>query len=222
MSPDDFLAWEREQQERHVYLRGEVFAMAGGSARHSALGGRIIALLGSKLGARCETHTADLRLGLDDRHFVYADAVVVCGPHRFRAGTNDVLTNPTTVVEVLSKSTESYDRGEKQAGYLALPSVQHYVLVSQREKRVEVYTREDDGSFRYRVHADADEIRLDRLEATVSVDALYQGVFQLPGDELRPPVSTLGPSCSSEAMLGQGSRSGTEARVSLFTRPRRA
>jgi Uma2 family endonuclease len=184
MAPDEFLAWERAQADRHSYFRGEIFAMAGGSPRHSRLGARVVARLDAALGRTvCETFTSDLRLGLDEEHFVYADAVVVCRPMVLRPGTTDVVTNPRVVVEVLSKGTESYDRGAKQAGYLALASLQHFVLVAQRERRVEVYTREGDGSFRFQVHEAGAIARLSAIDAAIVVDELYEGVFELPGDD---------------------------------------
>ena len=188
MTPKEFLTWERDQPtERHVYFHGEVFAMSGDSPRHSALASRVITQLGVGLaGKTCDVHTSDLRLGLDDAHFVYADAVVVCRPVVLRSGTTDVVTNPVIVVEVLSRSTESYDRGAKKAGYLALASVAHLVLVSQRERRVEVYTREVNDatcSFRFRVHGAGTMAHLDRLGLTLAVNELYEGVFELPGDE---------------------------------------
>lgn len=184
MAPEAFLEWERGQAERHIYFHGDVFAMAGGSPRHSRLASRIIARLDAALGeGRCDVHTSDLRLALDAEHFVYADAVVVCRPVALRPGGVDVVTNPRVVVEVLSKSTESYDRGAKQAGYLALPSVEHFVLVSQRAPRVEVYTREGDGSFRFRVHEVGGIARLDALGAALPINDLYEGVFDLPGDD---------------------------------------
>jgi Uma2 family endonuclease len=183
MSPEAFLAWERAQAERHHYVRGEVFAMAGGSPRHSYLAARVIAALSQSLrGSLCDVHTSDLRLGLPGDEFVYADAAVVCRPVALRPGTNDVVVNPAVVVEVLSKSTEAYDRGDKQAGYLALPSVRHFVLVSQRESRVEVYTRRDDGSFRFQVCETAALASLEGIGVTLSVDELYEGAFDLPGD----------------------------------------
>ncbi len=184
LDPDAFLAWERLQLVRHLYFRGDVFAMAGGSPRHSRLASRIIARLDAALGGgACDVHTSDLRLGLDEGHFVYADAVVVCRPLVLRPRTTDVVTNPRVVIEVLSKSTESYDRGAKQAGYLALASVEHFALVSQRERRVEVYTREPDASFRFRVHGPGGVARLERLAVTLDIDELYAGVFELPGDD---------------------------------------
>lgn len=184
MTPDAFLAWERGQTERHVYVRGEVYAMAGGSPRHSQLSARVIARIDAALaGKSCDVHTSDLRLGLDDTHFVYADAVVVCRPVELRPGTNDVVVNPTAIVEVLSKSTEAYDRGDKQAGYLALASLAHFVLVSQREVRMELYTRQSDGSFRFTVHGPGDRIVLERIDVTIDIDDLYRGSFELPGDD---------------------------------------
>jgi Uma2 family endonuclease len=184
MEPDEFLAWERDQRERHAYFRGQIFAMAGGSLRHSLLASRMIQLLGATLRDKpCDVHTSDLRLGLDPRHFVYADAVVVCRPFELRAATTDVVTNPSVVIEVLSKSTEAYDRGDKQASYLALASLKHYVLVSQREARVELYTRQDDGSFRFTVHGPGMTMGLEKPQLTLSVDDIYAGCFELPGDD---------------------------------------
>jgi Uma2 family endonuclease len=184
MTPDAFLAWERAQLERHHYVHGEIYAMSGGSARHSYLGAQAIGILRQGLhGGRCDAHTADLRLGLAEDVFVYADAVVVCRPMAFRAGTTDVVTNPRVVVEVLSKSTEAYDRGAKQAGYLALPSLAHLVLVSQRERRVELYTRQDDGSFRFDVCGAGGTVRLERVGVSMQVDELYADAFELPGDD---------------------------------------
>jgi len=179
--PDEFLAWEREQTERHVYFRGEVFAMSGGTPRHSALSATILSLLRLPKGP-CHVHTSDLRLGVANDHFVYADAVMVCGPVELRPGTTDVLTNPSVIVEVLSKSTEAYDRGEKQAAYLALPSLRHFLLVSQRELRVEVYTREADARFRYDIHRAGARVLLTEPTVSFAVDELYDGMFALPGD----------------------------------------
>lgn len=188
MAPDAFLAWEREQPIRHVYVRGAIFAMSGGSPRHSLLSSRSITLLSVGLATRpCDVHTADLRIGVEDDHFVYADAVVVCRPVALRPGSTDVVTNPKVVVEVLSKSTESYDRGDKQAAYLALPSLSHYVLVSQRTRRVEVYSSAGDGSFHFTVHGAGDTVTLGGIGVTLSLDELYQGVFDLPGDEDEAP-----------------------------------
>ena len=182
LTPDEFLAWERTQPQRHIFVGGQVFAMAGGSPRHNALCARVIARLVAGVdGGPCRVFTADQRIGLPDGEFVYPDAVVVRGAITFRPATTDVVTNPTVVVEVLAKSTEAYDRGDKQRGYLALPSVQHLVLVAQREPRVEIYTRQSDGSFRYEVREHGNGT-LAGVGVDLSVEDLYLGAFDLPGD----------------------------------------
>jgi len=183
MTPDAFLIWERAESERHFFIKGEVFAMAGGSPRHSALGARVIGQLSRALAGRpCDVHTSDLRLAVTVDQFVYADAVVVCRPIALRPGSADVVTNPSVVVEVLSRTTEAYDRGDKQAAYLALASIKNLVLVSQREVRVEVYSRRENGGFHFEVHGSGDTAIIDGVEATLAVDELYGGVFDLPGD----------------------------------------
>ncbi len=188
LEPEEFLAWERLQAERHHYVHGEIFAMAGGSPRHSYLASRMVVLMGRELGrGPCDAHGPDLRLGIDATHFVYADAVVACRPLELRSGSTDVVTNPAIVVEVLSKSTEAYDRGDKQAAYLAIGALAHFLLISQREPRVELYTRQEDGSFRFTVHGPGSTIELARIGARIGIDELYAGAFGLPGDE--PPVA---------------------------------
>jgi Uma2 family endonuclease len=181
LGPEEFLVWEREQKARYLYVRGEVFAMAGGSPRHNHLCARVIARLERGLATGCRVYTSDQKIGFGD-DFVYADAVVICGALELRPGTTDVAVNPSVVVEVLSKSTEAYDRGDKQQDYLATASVRHFLLVAQREARLELYTRQGDGSFRYEVIESGGSARLDHLDVTLSIDELYAGVFELPGD----------------------------------------
>ncbi|MBX3225902.1 MAG: Uma2 family endonuclease [Labilithrix sp.] len=184
MTADEFLAWEREQPGRHHYVRGDVVEVAGGSPRHNRLSARATSALDrAAVGTACGAFSSDQKLGLHDDEFVCADGSVVCGPLQLRPGTKDVITNPSLVVEVLSKSTEGYDRGDKQRGYLALQSLVHLLFVSQREVRVEVYTRQDDGSFRFEVLGAGATIALQQPAATLSVDAIYAGVFDLPADD---------------------------------------
>lgn len=183
MTAAEYLAWEREQLDKHEFHLGEVFAMAGGSPRHNALSGAVIRVLGAAvLDKGCHVLTSDQKIAAEQgRRYVYADAVVVCGPMRTEPGTNDVLANPRVIVEVLSKSTEHYDRVEKWAAYQRLDSVTDYLLVSQTSKRVEHYVRESEGSWRYRALGDGDMATLSN-GAVVSVDAVYRGVFDFPAD----------------------------------------
>ena len=183
MTFSEYLAWERQQPERHEFWHGEVFCMAGGSPRHAAL----IAAMTIELGVThrdgpCRVLATDQRIVAEDgQHYVYADASVVCGRMQLATGTNDVLVNPTVVVEVLSKSTEAYDRGKKWGGYQKLASVTDYVLVSQSAPHIEHYQREQGGEWHYRVANAGGRITL-RHGAVVEVDVVYRGVFELEGD----------------------------------------
>jgi Uma2 family endonuclease len=115
------------------------------------------------------------------RRYVYADSVVVCGPMKTEPGTSDVLANPRFLVEVISKSTETYDRGEKWEAYQRLASLTDYLLVAQASVRVEHFQREADGSWRYRVKKVGDTVTLAN-GATLSIDAIYEDAFALDAD----------------------------------------
>jgi Uma2 family endonuclease len=183
MNAPEYLAWERQQAERHEYWHGEVFSMAGGSPRHAALIAAVTIELGLALrGGPCRVLSTDQRIVAEEgQHYVYADVSVVCERMLLAAGTNDVLANPTVVVEVLSKGTEAYDRGKKWDGYRRIASLTDYLLVSQSTPHVEHYRREDGGEWRYRVAGAGERVAL-KNGATLDVDAVYRGVFELEGD----------------------------------------
>lgn len=133
-------------------------------------------------GGTCAPFSSDQKVFLPaTKSFVYPDVTVVCGPVELYEGTTDVLVNPRVVVEVLSKSTEPHDRGDKWASYRSVSALTDYVLVSQRLARLEHFAREPDGSWRYRV-ADAGERIVLTTGAVLVVDAIFEGVFDLPGD----------------------------------------
>jgi len=179
----EYLAWEREQPSKHEFFDGEVFAMAGGTPRHNALCVSVGAELRAVLRARgCAVLSSDQRLAFPpEARYVYPDVTVICGPPVFQAGTSDVITNPAILVEVLSSSTEEYDRGLKWAGYQRIASLTDYVLVAQAEARIEHYRRNADGSWTYRVAGPGDQITLTGGGA-FAVDEIYAGVFELPRD----------------------------------------
>ncbi|HEY2518226.1 MAG TPA: Uma2 family endonuclease [Polyangiaceae bacterium] len=183
MTPQEYLAWEREQPQRHQYLHGEAFAMAGGSPRHNALclrvGGKLDAAFGD---GPCHAFSSDQRVAVHEgEHYVYPDVTVVCGPREYAKGTKDTLTNPSVVIEVLSKNTEAYDRGEKWDGYRQVPSLADYLLVSQSAPRIEHFQRASGGEWRYRVAAAGGRIALAN-GMVIEVDAVYRGIFDLEGE----------------------------------------
>lgn len=182
MTADAYLAWERASAGKHEFHRGEVFAMAGGSPRHNLLSAAVVAELRGALRDRgCAVLSSDQRIGAaPGERYVYADAVAVCGPLQTEPGTTDVLANPTVVVEVLSPSTEVYDRGAKWEAYQRIASLTDYLLVAQHQVRVEHYHREPDGSWRYQVIEAGGVIGLSGAPG-IAVDAVYRGAFELPG-----------------------------------------
>lgn len=180
MSAPEYLAWEREQAAKHEYHRGEVFSETSSSPRHNVLSAAVGAELHAAVrGKGCYVLSSHQRIAAEPgQRYVYADAVVVCGGAQMEPDTHDALANPTVIVEVLSPSTEAYDRGQKWEAYQRLASLTDYLLVSQTSARVEHFQRETEGSWRYRVLGAGDSIALAN-GASVSVDAIYEGAFDL-------------------------------------------
>lgn len=180
MTAVEFLAWEREQPDKHEYFQGEVFAMSGGSPRHNVLSLRVGAALQAALRGRCTVASSDQRVALSTEHFAYPDLTVVCGRFELQPGTTDTVVNPSMVVEILSASTESYNRGDKWAAYQQIASLTDYVLVSQATARVEHYARSGDR-WSYRAYGAGEQLPLSN-GATVAIDELYEGAFDIPGE----------------------------------------
>lgn len=184
MTAAEYLSWEREQPEKHEYHLGEIFAMAGGSSRHSflaqAIGGELRAAL---RGKPCQVFNSDHQVSADQgKRYVYPDAVAACGGAQFEPGTTGVLANPMVIVEVLSASTEKFDRGDKWGAYQKLESLTDYLLVSQSAVRIEHFQRHADGSWRYSTVEAGGSIMLSN-GARLSVDDVFAGAFEVPGDD---------------------------------------
>jgi Uma2 family endonuclease len=185
LTPAEYLAWERDQPTKHEYFHGEVFAMAGGSPRHNLLCADLIAILRERTATRgCYVLTSDQRVRLDaGKRYVYPDVTVVCGAPLIE--TEDVLANPTIVVEVLSLSTEQNDRGSKWQSYQQLESLTDYILVPQWHARIEHFRRDHHGGWSYRAANAGDKITLaDGTE--LAVDDVFARALDLPGDEPPP------------------------------------
>jgi Uma2 family endonuclease len=179
MSEEEYLAFERASETKHEFLDGRVYAMAGASFQH----GRIIwntagSLYNQLAGGPCQAITNDLRVRVSaSRMNTYPDIVVVCGEPRFNDDRPDTLVNPSVLIEVLSPSTESYDRTTKWEHYQTLESLQEYVLIKQDTPRVEHYLRQDDGSWRYTATIGLDaSVELPSLGCTLTLAQIYQGV----------------------------------------------
>jgi Uma2 family endonuclease len=149
LSAQEYLARERAATYRSEFFDGETFAMAGGSPQHSLIKVNVTGELRALLkGARCTAYDSDLRVLVSRTGlYTYPDASVICGPLEFDDERHDTVLNPTVVVEVLSESTEAYDRGKKFGHYRQIPMLREYVLVSQEEPRIERFLRNDDGTW---------------------------------------------------------------------------
>ncbi|NOY26790.1 MAG: Uma2 family endonuclease [Oligoflexia bacterium] len=174
----DYLELEQRSLLKHEWLDGEIVAMAGGTPVHAELSARVTVLLGGQLlGSSCRPYSSDLRLrvpatGLSS----YPDVAVVCGPLQVDAQDPHAATNPVAVVEVLSPSTEGWDRGDKFDHLRHVDSLADYVLISQHRRRIEHYARQADGTWLLAVAGAGQGIRLTGCPANLEVDLLYEGV----------------------------------------------
>lgn len=181
LSAEEYLALDRSSDFRSEYVDGEMVAMAGGSWEHSLIIGNALAELKQQLrGGPCKVHASDLRVQAADGLRTYPDVVVVCGEPSFADKHRDTVTNPKLIIEVLSPTTESYDRGRKFESYRTLPSLEEYVLISQDRPRVERFLRQQDSAWLFVEVAGLQEaIALPSLGCRLSLEALYEGV-ELP------------------------------------------
>lgn len=178
LSYQDYLTLEQEQDLRHEFLDGEAWAMAGGTPRHAGVIGNLYGLTWSALRGRpCLPYGSDLKIHVEDTGlFTYPDLAVVCGPLARSATDPNAVTNPVLLAEVLSPSTESWDRGGKFAHYRRIPTVQHVLLVSVDSAKVELYTRMADGRWLLSEHGPGEQVALPALDLSFAVDELYAGL----------------------------------------------
>jgi Uma2 family endonuclease len=187
LTESEYLALERTATLKSEFFNGEMFAMAGGSAMHSLIAANLIGHLTGKLkGGPCKVFTADLRLKVEATGlFTYADLSVVCGPLQFANNSNDTIINPTVVVEVLSHSTEAYDRGEKFQHYRQMPALKEYLLVSQRIARVEQFLRGPKAEWTLRIAEGIDAtLALSSIQTTIELREVFAGV-EFPPEPIR-------------------------------------
>ncbi len=149
LTPEEYLAFEREAEVKHEYYAGEIFAFAGASRQHNLIVANVIRELGNEVKARpCEVYPSDMRVRVSPTGlYTYPDVTVVCGEARFGDEHSDTLLNPTVIVEVLSPSTEGYDRGEKFEHYRKLESLKEYLVIAQERHHVERHVRQPEGQW---------------------------------------------------------------------------
>lgn len=176
---EDYFAEEEKSLEKHEYFAGEIFMMAGGTPDHGAISVNIIGELRSRLrGKPCRVFNSDVRLSaVENEFYSYPDAFIVCGELQYHEGQRDTLTNADIIIEVLSPSTQQYDRSTKFELYRAIPGFREYVLVDSERIYIEHFIRQEDGSWIMRVHEDVDDnLILATVECTIPLSEIYLDV----------------------------------------------
>lgn len=179
LTPKDYLAIERSAKSKSEFLNGEMFAMGGASESHNLIVMNTGSELRQQLKRRpCKVYPSDMRVNVNPSGlYTYPDVVVVCGEARFADDHKDTLLNPTVIIEVLSDSTEGYDRGEKFEHYRRLESLAEYVLIAQKKGHVECFTRQPDNQWLLRETDDPQgSIHLESVDCKLALIEIYDKV----------------------------------------------
>jgi Uma2 family endonuclease len=174
----EYLAFERQSEMRHDFLDGEIFAMTGASRIHNLIAGNVFREIGNQLRRRsCEAYMEAMRVRTPAGLFTYPDVVVVCGEPRFDDTRFDTLLNPTLIVEVLSPSTEAYDRRTKSDHYRSIPSLAEIVLVAQDQPRIEHSSRQETGWRRNDLTSLEHRLEMPSIGCELLLHDVYERVF---------------------------------------------
>jgi len=185
----EYLAFEDASDTKHELIDGQIYDMSGASDNHIFITLNAAANLRPQLQGRdCRLFNSDLRVQVEATGlFTYPDLTIVCGPQeRSSASKNAMLLNPTVIIEVLSPSTELYDRGAKFTNYRTISSLQHYVLIAQDHAHIEIYTRQANGSWNFTEAVGLDAvIALEHIGCTLALGEVYaQITFDEPTDSI--------------------------------------
>lgn len=179
VSIEAYLEAEEFAQEKHEYYAGEVYAMAGASVPHNRIVRNTLSGIDAFLnGKKCEVFPSDLKIHVQTKSsFVYPDLSIICDGLQFYKDRNDIVTNPSVIIEVMSQHTERYDRGKKFMLYRQLPSVKEYVLISSMEARVEKFSKTPDA-WTMKEYSDGESIlQIDSIEYRIAISEIYRNVI---------------------------------------------
>jgi len=177
-TPEEYLALEEKAEFRSEYDNGIIVAMAGGSIKHAQIIANLGRNIGIKIPEQCTVLTTDIKVRIADyQKFYYPDLLVIRGEPVFYNKRNDTITNPILIIEVLSKSTEANDRGEKMLASRTLDSLREYVLVSQDKAVVEQYTKNTDGNWFHKATIGLNsKVRFESIEVELTLEEIYQRI----------------------------------------------
>lgn len=175
-TPEEYFAWEEKQLERHELIDGRVYAMSGGTQNHSAIKLNIGSLIKAHLrGRKCSVFNSDLKVNiLNTSNYTYPDLSVTCDD-RDRENAN-YITYPCSIVEVLSDSTEAYDRGKKFEKYRRNPNLVDYVLVSSDEIAIDIYHKNEAGEWIIVSYREGDRVELKSIDLSLPIEQFYEGI----------------------------------------------
>lgn len=196
LTPAEYLAFERASDIKHEYYDGELYAMAGETASHGRIKTNLVGELRQRLRTRnCDVFTSDMKVRITpDGPYVYPNVVIVCGEPVFHDETEDMLVNPHTIIEVLSASTQSFDRSGKFDLYQRIESLTTYVLVAQQHPQVTVLTRQARQHWDLRLITDlTEDVKLDRLRCRIPLAEIYSRVKLSSAEQMVSPVKAAKP-----------------------------
>lgn len=175
LTPEEYLEFERQSDEKHEYIGGQLYQMAGASKRHVQLTSRLTTLLSIQIGNRpCDVLASDMRVQVRNAYF-YPDVTVACEDGHYIGEREDTLLNPSVVIEVLSPSTQDYDRGSKWQEYRQITNLQDYLLVSQDKMQIEHYNRTSETSWNFQEYTnDEDVIVLESVGCELKLGDIYR------------------------------------------------
>jgi Uma2 family endonuclease len=175
-TPEDYFAWEEDQLEKHELIDGQVYAMSGGTKNHSTMQLNIGSLIKSHLrGSQCSVFNSDLKVNiLNTPNYTYPDLSVTCDDRDRESPI--YITYPCLIVEVLSKSTEAYDRGKKFEKYRRNPNLIDYVLVSSEEMAIDIYHKNDAGDWVILSYRSGDQVELQSIDLSLPIEEFYESI----------------------------------------------
>ena len=176
LTPNEYFAWEEKQLNKHEYIEGEVYAKSGGSVNHGRIAIRFVSMFDSHLqGSSCTVGNSDIKVKIvRTTNYTYPDVSVTCDDRD--KTTTQYITYPSLIVEVLSSSTEAYDRGGKFRLYANNPVLQDYLLVSSTSIEIDLYHKNDNGEWVITNYKDGDTIELKSINLSFAIAQIYQGL----------------------------------------------
>ncbi|MCY7374405.1 MAG: Uma2 family endonuclease [Pyrinomonadaceae bacterium] len=174
-TPAEYLALEEKAEYKSEYVNGYIFKMAGGTEAHIQISFNATKLFADKLRGKCRAYQSEMKVWVQAAGtFFYPDVTVVCGERKFHKGRRDIVENPILLVEVLSQSTEEYDKNDKFLTYRNIPSFQEYVLISQNRPAIQQFNRQTNGDWIYKATIGLNsKVYFESVKTEISLEDIY-------------------------------------------------